>query len=116
MAAFGRQEATQCGEFMGIEPTGKRVELRYMDFWKVKDGKIVDNWAMVDFPHVLPQSASIRSAATAGKSTNSGRKRPPRPAKLRKSTRLRSGDLTAAPVHLDPRSSPARRSKLSTTA
>lgn len=32
-AAFGRQEATHAGEFMGIAPTGKRVEIRYMDFW-----------------------------------------------------------------------------------
>ena len=55
MAAFGRQEATHSGTFMGITPTGKRVEIRYMDFWKVEDGKIVDNWVMVDFPHVLSQ-------------------------------------------------------------
>lgn len=54
-AAFGRQEATHAGEFMGIAPTGKRIEIRYMDFWKVADGKIVDNWVMVDFPHVLAQ-------------------------------------------------------------
>ncbi|MDH3747601.1 MAG: ester cyclase [Gammaproteobacteria bacterium] len=54
-AAFGRQEAVHSGPFMGIEPTGKRVEIRYMDFWKVVDGKIVDNWVMVDFPHVMQQ-------------------------------------------------------------
>ena len=55
MAAFGRQEATHSGIFMGIAPTGKRLEIRYMDFWKVKDGKIIDNWVMVDFPHVMRQ-------------------------------------------------------------
>ena len=55
MAAFGHQTATHSGEFMGIEPTGKQVEIRYMDFWKVEDGKIVDNWVMVDFPHVMKQ-------------------------------------------------------------
>ena len=55
MAAFGRQEATHSGEFMGIAPTGKRVEIRYMDFWKVVDGKITDNWVTVDFPHVMQQ-------------------------------------------------------------
>lgn len=54
-AAFGRQEATHSGVFMGIQPTGKRIEIRYMDFWKVEDGKISDNWVMVDFPHVLAQ-------------------------------------------------------------
>ena len=54
-AAFGRQEAIHSGPFMGIEPTGRRVEIRYMDFWKVVDGKIVDNWVMVDFPYVMRQ-------------------------------------------------------------
>ena len=54
-AAFGRQEAVHTGEFMGIRPTGKTVRIRYMDFWKVQDGKIVDNWVMVDFPDVLRQ-------------------------------------------------------------
>lgn len=54
-AAFGRQEATHSGTFLGIEPTGKRIEIRYMDFWKVVDGKIVDNWVNVDFAHVAAQ-------------------------------------------------------------
>lgn len=54
-AAFGRQEAVHSGPFMGVAPTGKRIEIRYMDFWKVEDGKITDNWVMVDFPHVLAQ-------------------------------------------------------------
>ena len=54
-AAFGKQEAIHTGEFMGIKPTGKKVEIRYMDFWKVSDGKIQDNWVMVDFPFVMKQ-------------------------------------------------------------
>ncbi|CZF80728.1 SnoaL-like polyketide cyclase [Grimontia celer] len=54
-AAFGHQTAKHTGTFMGVAPTGKEVEIRYMDFWKVQDGKIVDNWVMVDFPYVLAQ-------------------------------------------------------------
>ena len=54
-AAFGKQEAIHSGEFMGIKPTGKKVEIRYMDFWKVSEGKIKDNWVMVDFPFVMKQ-------------------------------------------------------------
>ena len=54
-AAFGRQEAIHSGEFMGIKPSGKKVEIRYMDFWKVSEGKIQDNWVMVDFPSVMKQ-------------------------------------------------------------
>ena len=39
-------------EFNQLE---KKVEIRYMDFWKVSEGKIQDNWVMVDFPFVLKQ-------------------------------------------------------------
>lgn len=54
-AAFGRQEATHSGEFMGIPATGKKVNIRYMDFWKVENDKIIDNYVMVDFPDVMAQ-------------------------------------------------------------
>jgi len=79
MAAFGRQEATHSGEFMGIAPTGKRVEIRYMDFWKVVDGKIADNWVMVDFPHVMRQLGVDPFGGHGWEEYDSGRKTPPRP-------------------------------------
>ncbi len=79
MAAFGRQEATHCGEFMGIAPTGKRVEIRYMDFWKVVDGKIVDNYVMVDFPHVMRQLGTDPFQARGWEEYDMGRKTPPKP-------------------------------------
>jgi len=49
------QEATHCGEFVGIPATGKTVRLRYMDFWEVEDGKIKDNWVLLDFVDLLRQ-------------------------------------------------------------
>ena len=79
MAAFGRQEATHSGEFMGIAPTGKRVEIRYMDFWKVQDGKIVDNWVMVDFPHVMRQLGVDPFNGHGWEAYDRGEKTPPRP-------------------------------------
>ena len=54
-AAFGRQEAVHTGPFMGISPTHKKVNIKYMDFWHVKNDKIVNNWVMVDFPDVMKQ-------------------------------------------------------------
>jgi predicted ester cyclase len=80
MAAFGRQEATHSGEFMGIAPTGKRVEIRYMDFWKVVDGKIVDNWVMVDFAHVLAQLGVDVFDGEGWEAFDRGERTPPRPA------------------------------------
>lgn len=79
MAAFGAQMATHSGEFMGIPPTGKRVEIRYMDFWKVVDGKIVDNWVMVDFPHVMRQLGVDPFNGYGWEVYDEGRKIPPRP-------------------------------------
>ena len=78
-AAFGRQEATHSGTFMGVAPTGKRVEIRYMDFWKVSDGKIDDNWVMVDFPHVLAQLGVDVFNGEGWEAFDRGEKSPPRP-------------------------------------
>lgn len=78
-AAFGRQEATHSGEFMGIAPTGKRVMIRYMDFWKVEDGKITDNWVMVDFPHVMAQLDVDLFNGHGWEAYDRGEKNPPRP-------------------------------------
>ncbi|MEM1398367.1 MAG: ester cyclase [Pseudomonadota bacterium] len=78
-AAFGRQEAVHSGEFMGLAPTGKKVEIRYMDFWKVQDGKIVDNWVMVDFPHVLAQLGRDVFNGHGWEAFDRGEKAPPRP-------------------------------------
>ncbi len=79
-AAFGREEATHSGRFMGVAPTGKRIEIRYMDFWKVEEGRITDNWVMVDFPHVLAQLGVDVFRGEGWEAYDRGEKTPPRPA------------------------------------
>jgi predicted ester cyclase len=78
-ASFGAQHAVHSGTFMGIPATGKRVEIRYMDFWKVVDGKIVDNWVMVDFPHVLRQLGVDVFGGEGWEAFDRGERVPPRP-------------------------------------
>ena len=78
-AAFGRQEATHSGEFMGIKPNGKRVVIKYMDFWKVVDGKIVDNWVNVDFAHVMAQLGVDAFDGEGWEKYDEGRAEAPRP-------------------------------------
>ena len=80
-ASFGKQEATHSGEFMGIAATGKRVEIRYMDFWKVQNGKIVDNWVMVDFAYVLAQLGHDPFNGEGWEAYDKGEKTAPRPDK-----------------------------------
>lgn len=78
-AAFGKQEATHSGTFMGVAPTGKRVTIRYMDFWKVEDGRIADNWVMVDFPDVLAQLGVDVFGGEGWEAFDRGEREPPRP-------------------------------------
>ena len=40
---------------MGIAPTGKRIKIPYIDFWRVENGKIAENRVSVDFPAILAQ-------------------------------------------------------------
>lgn len=77
-AAFGRQEAKHSGEFLGIPATGKKVEIRYMDFWKVVDGKIVDNWVNVDFAHVAAQLGVDLFNGHGWEAFDNGSRTPPR--------------------------------------
>lgn len=36
------------GPFLGKEPTGKQIEFHAIDIYRIKDGKITDNWHIED--------------------------------------------------------------------
>jgi predicted ester cyclase len=49
-------QATHLGnDFLGVPPTGKRVTMRVMDFYRCDDETIVENWVPFDIPHLLLQ-------------------------------------------------------------
>lgn len=52
-------EGTQTAAFMGIPPTGKKVHVEYMDIWRVKDGKIVENWVVMDIMGLMIQLGAV---------------------------------------------------------
>lgn len=79
VASFGYIDAIHSGEFMGIAPTGKRVRIKYTDFWKVRDGKIADNWVNVDFAAVLAQLGVDVFNGEGWEKYDEGRAIPPRP-------------------------------------
>ncbi|MEM8979629.1 MAG: ester cyclase [Pseudomonadota bacterium] len=41
------QTVTQDG-WMGVAPTHKRITMKSLDFWRIENGKIRENWVMVD--------------------------------------------------------------------
>jgi predicted ester cyclase len=78
-ACFGHIEATHSGPFMGIAPTGKRVRIPYMDFWRIEDGRIADNPVFVDFAEVLFQLGRDVFGGEGWESFDDGRREPPAP-------------------------------------
>lgn len=79
VSCFGHIEATHSGTFMGIEATGKRVTIPYMDFWEVRDGKIADNWVSVDLASVLAQLGKDIFDGEGWEAFDRNEKEPPQP-------------------------------------
>lgn len=80
VASFGYIDALHSGEFMGIAATGRRVRIKYIDFWKIRDGKIADNYVNVDFPYVLAQLGQDVFNGEGWEKYDEGRAVPPKPA------------------------------------
>ena len=80
VSCFGHIEGTHSGAFMGIAPTGRRLTIPYMDFWRIEDGRIRDNWVSVDFAQVLAQLGRDVFAGEGWETFDSGARTPPRPA------------------------------------
>lgn len=50
VAARVTMRGTHRGEFQGIAPTGKRVEVKAIDMFRISDGRIVEHWGHADDP------------------------------------------------------------------
>lgn len=55
VSATGFLTGTQRGEWMGFPPSNKFMRMRFSDFWSVKNGKLQENWVMVDHIDVMRQ-------------------------------------------------------------
>jgi predicted ester cyclase len=55
VATRGRWTGKHSGEFMGMKPTGKSVEVQFADFWKFSNGKAVENWVYMDMMGLMQQ-------------------------------------------------------------
>ena len=41
--------------WLGIAPSGRKITMRSLDFWRCKDGTIRENWVLIDLLHVYAQ-------------------------------------------------------------
>ncbi|MCH5376013.1 MAG: ester cyclase [Planctomycetes bacterium] len=46
---------THLGSYLGIPATGHRVEMRVMDFWRAADGRLAENWVLIDMIDLFRQ-------------------------------------------------------------
>jgi predicted ester cyclase len=50
VAARVVMRGTHQGEFQGLAPTGKRVEVKAIDMFRISNGKTVEHWGHADDP------------------------------------------------------------------
>ncbi|MPZ50802.1 MAG: DUF4440 domain-containing protein [Dehalococcoidia bacterium] len=62
-----RLEGTNTGEFNGMPPTGRRIDVRWiMNVCRVQDGKIAEEWEILDQLEIMRQLGLIEAPVTAG--------------------------------------------------
>jgi steroid delta-isomerase-like uncharacterized protein len=59
VAARYHWQGTQSGEFMGMPASGRKVDVKGMDFYRLKDGKLVEHWDSIDQLGLLTQLGAI---------------------------------------------------------
>ncbi len=47
--------ATHAGDYLGVPATNKTITMRVMDWWRVADGTLSENWVFIDLPHLMLQ-------------------------------------------------------------
>jgi len=62
VAGTGFQDTTFARDWLGIKATGKKIRMRYMDFWRVEvdaetgERKLAENLVLIDILDVLEQA------------------------------------------------------------
>lgn len=59
---------THEGTFMGVEPTGRAVELSGFVMFRIEDGRIVERWGTFDTVGLLDQLGALPTAGTGSES------------------------------------------------
>ena len=66
VAARAQFTGTHQGEFMGVPPSGNRVEYEAIDIVRVVDGKAAEHWGVTDNMALMEQIGAFPQEASAG--------------------------------------------------
>ncbi len=50
-----RVRGTHKGDLMGIAPTGRKIDIAVLDLFQIRDGKLIEHWALLDNLGMLRQ-------------------------------------------------------------
>ena len=59
VAAYGIFRGTHTGDFMGIPASGKPVEMRSIDIWRIEDGMFVEHWDELNLMEMFQQMGAL---------------------------------------------------------
>lgn len=65
LCAHGTTTGTHQGEFMGMPPTGKRIEVHGFDMVRIRDGRVTEHWGLMDAMTMMQQLGAIPEQAPA---------------------------------------------------
>ncbi len=57
----GTFSGTHKGDFMGVPASGARIEVKFIDIWRVENGKAAENWVRLDQLGLMQQIGAIPS-------------------------------------------------------
>lgn len=61
----GRITGTHRGDFMGVAATGRSIDVKYIDLWRVEDGQFTDTWVEMDVFGLMGQLGALPAPANA---------------------------------------------------
>ena len=66
VAAWHTHRGRHSGEFAGVPPTGKAVEVNGLELLRVRDGRIAEFWHMDDFLGLMQQLGAVPAPGQPG--------------------------------------------------
>ena len=59
----GTINGTHGGDFMGVPATGRPVSIKYIDLWRVEDGRFTETWVQMDSLGLMQQIGALPAPA-----------------------------------------------------
>ena len=55
MTTYKTYHGTHRGEFLGVAPTGRKIQFETVDVMRVRDGKIAEHWGVANLFSLMQQ-------------------------------------------------------------